>query len=450
MGRGFRHDFSGVRVHTGGRAASSAADVGAEAYTLGKDIVFAEGRYAPTRHEGRRLLAHELAHVVQQSRAPASTAEAGGVGAADHPLEQEATAQSQRVLAGGEGAIAGGASGPALLRQANGSASPSPSPGPRDTHQPDPDLTHPRSRTSSNWGLGEFESRLEPNGDGAPCLLTLSLKLAFDFVDTPAGFPTGGGHNAPGTVTRTRWNGGERAQWRDAFIRAVTSRWSYRYPLAALDNNCLFAMGVCNQALARVEVIPVSPAAGVPTVTVSHATGYRSRASGHGAWLARDDIDSGANARGQVTVEHEFGHMIGLDHSNPACQGTDAGPTDPTHAGDSACYGVTSSQIADIMGQGSIVTPQDYRPFVTEMNFFTGCGWQTVGSAPKPPSWAAANRGFIVGLTVGGVLGSVGGAIAGGFMGGSAGAAVLGGVLGGAAGALVGMLGGAIADSASS
>ena len=62
----FGHDFSGVRVHTDGRAAESAKSVNALAYTVGRDVVFGTGQYAPGTSEGRRLLAHELTHVVQQ------------------------------------------------------------------------------------------------------------------------------------------------------------------------------------------------------------------------------------------------------------------------------------------------------------------------------------------------------------------------------------------------
>jgi hypothetical protein len=62
----FGYDFSQVRVHTDARAAESALDVGAEAYTVGRDVVFGPGRYSPSTSAGRRLLAHELAHVVQQ------------------------------------------------------------------------------------------------------------------------------------------------------------------------------------------------------------------------------------------------------------------------------------------------------------------------------------------------------------------------------------------------
>lgn len=62
----FHHDFGDVRVHTDPAAEGSARTLGAEAYTSGLDIYFAAGKYAPQSSEGRRLLAHELAHTVQQ------------------------------------------------------------------------------------------------------------------------------------------------------------------------------------------------------------------------------------------------------------------------------------------------------------------------------------------------------------------------------------------------
>ncbi|HWT13943.1 MAG TPA: DUF4157 domain-containing protein [Allosphingosinicella sp.] len=62
----FGRDFSAVRVHTDARAEGAARSLGARAYTLGADVAFAAGEYAPAAPEGRRLIAHELAHVVQQ------------------------------------------------------------------------------------------------------------------------------------------------------------------------------------------------------------------------------------------------------------------------------------------------------------------------------------------------------------------------------------------------
>lgn len=64
------HDFSRVRVHSGASAEQSARDVAAAAYTVGHHVVFGRSRFAPQTQEGRRLIAHELTHVVQQSRSP--------------------------------------------------------------------------------------------------------------------------------------------------------------------------------------------------------------------------------------------------------------------------------------------------------------------------------------------------------------------------------------------
>ncbi len=63
----FGEDFSRVRVHTDAKAAESAQDVKARAYTAGQDVVFGEKQYAPRTREGRWLLAHEFAHVIQQN-----------------------------------------------------------------------------------------------------------------------------------------------------------------------------------------------------------------------------------------------------------------------------------------------------------------------------------------------------------------------------------------------
>ncbi|MCC7576584.1 MAG: DUF4157 domain-containing protein [Methanomethylovorans sp.] len=66
----FGHDFSNVRVYSKGQAATSAEAVNAHAYTVGQSIVFANGKYEPGTDAGKQLIAHELAHVVQQTGHP--------------------------------------------------------------------------------------------------------------------------------------------------------------------------------------------------------------------------------------------------------------------------------------------------------------------------------------------------------------------------------------------
>jgi len=63
----FRHDFSGVRVHSGPAAEQSAQELSALAYTVDHNIVFGAGQFNPDAQAGRRLIAHELTHVVQQT-----------------------------------------------------------------------------------------------------------------------------------------------------------------------------------------------------------------------------------------------------------------------------------------------------------------------------------------------------------------------------------------------
>ena len=65
----FGRDFSLVRIHTDGQAAESTRAVNALAYTVGNHVVFGAGKYSPSGDDGRRLLAHELAHVTQAGAA---------------------------------------------------------------------------------------------------------------------------------------------------------------------------------------------------------------------------------------------------------------------------------------------------------------------------------------------------------------------------------------------
>jgi hypothetical protein len=101
----FGHDFSGVRVHTDPGAAESARAVNALAYTKGNEIVMASEQYSPTTLAGRKLLAHELSHVLQQEAArsvplPAQSKLpniANFIGRADDPLEQQADRMAEQV-----------------------------------------------------------------------------------------------------------------------------------------------------------------------------------------------------------------------------------------------------------------------------------------------------------------------------------------------------------------
>ncbi|HEX3151310.1 MAG TPA: DUF4157 domain-containing protein, partial [Gemmataceae bacterium] len=91
----FGHNFSHVRVHTDAKAMASAQAVNALAYTVGGNVVFGGGQYAPETTQGKRLLAHELTHVVQQSDSGVRSGELA-LGEATSLQEREAESISAR------------------------------------------------------------------------------------------------------------------------------------------------------------------------------------------------------------------------------------------------------------------------------------------------------------------------------------------------------------------
>jgi hypothetical protein len=135
LGARFRHDFSGVRVHTDAATAAQARALHASAFTVGHRIGFAEGRYRPDEPAGALLLAHELAHVVQSrvarqpSSRPALASESGSPSPDNRATEAQADRMARTALSGGivtEPAIA--AHGVRLQREATSATPPSPVP----------------------------------------------------------------------------------------------------------------------------------------------------------------------------------------------------------------------------------------------------------------------------------------------------------------------------------
>ncbi|GAA0261764.1 DUF4157 domain-containing protein [Saccharothrix mutabilis subsp. mutabilis] len=97
----FGADFSGVRVHTDAAAGESARSVNAQAYTVGDNIVFQDGKYDPSSDAGKHMLAHELTHVVQQRNGPVDGTDAGGGVKVSDPsdrFEREASANADRLM----------------------------------------------------------------------------------------------------------------------------------------------------------------------------------------------------------------------------------------------------------------------------------------------------------------------------------------------------------------
>lgn len=100
----FHHDFSGVRIHADTAAARSAAEVNAYAYTAGRQVVFGQDHFSPHTPQGASLLAHELAHVVQNDRGGIPSRE---ISQPHDAPEQEADRAAAQVLSGGSARVEG-------------------------------------------------------------------------------------------------------------------------------------------------------------------------------------------------------------------------------------------------------------------------------------------------------------------------------------------------------
>jgi len=102
MESSFGQDFSDVRVHTDGQASKSAESVGANAYTVGNDIVFRSGHFDAASPTGQRTIAHELSHVVQQRSGPVDPGD---------KFERAADATADQVVSGASAPAAASAGG---------------------------------------------------------------------------------------------------------------------------------------------------------------------------------------------------------------------------------------------------------------------------------------------------------------------------------------------------
>jgi hypothetical protein len=182
----FGHEFGRVRVHTDRRAAESARAVSARAYTVGTHIVFGEGEYRPDTPDGRRLLAHELVHVLQQHGS--REVREASVGPVDGPAEREAALIAGRVASGGAaGGIGHTVPVATLQRQPDDS---DPAPGPAQTP---PALWDPARR--GTFSIVFASPKAVPRDcdgyaiSGAGAALLSSCGHIQHFCTTPASYP---------------------------------------------------------------------------------------------------------------------------------------------------------------------------------------------------------------------------------------------------------------------
>ena len=153
----FGHDFSKVRIHADDLASQSAQSVNALAYTVGNNIAFRSGLYAPSSSEGRRLLAHELTHVVQQDHLLSVRASEVAVGASDSPFEGKADLMAMRLSRGECPIVQVGDTESVLQRSvACGDKCPPREPGERSRTQAAPLVVSALEAPEYGWRIGPF------------------------------------------------------------------------------------------------------------------------------------------------------------------------------------------------------------------------------------------------------------------------------------------------------
>lgn len=433
MQRRIGHDFSDVRVHADAGAAASARAVGAQAYTVGSDIVFGDGRYRPETRDGARLLAHELAHVAQQRGAPKPSARDGlRMTAPGDASEREADRVAEGALAHSAPVPSLTPQTPVLARQSDESpdtdgneAAEKPfvvPPNPYAEGVPPPaehalgDITY---GSSGRFAATVLRHDAFASKGARPCALVATMRIKFVQTD-PA-----------------EWPAGRFEKWLTEASRVISERWSLRYLLAA-QGECDEAEP-CRRSTVVVHMQPVdTDQHHIVNVRYRKPAGARSDAlNWHEPDVRRRDDDM---RTAQTTANHEFGHLLGLPHvagSSQECQ--DARADDPANPEPRICYGRGREERAGVMGAGDIVRVADYAPFIGPMRMATGCAWRVEGA----DSEVSGSSGLIAGLILGGLAGGVGGAVLGSLLGPAG--AVIGGLIGAGIGALIG---GAIGDAA--
>jgi hypothetical protein len=155
MESGFGHDFSRVRVHADGDAARSAHALGARAYTVDEDVVFGAGAYDPHSAPGRRRIAHELAHVAQQDRAPAPARTLSTSGDAD---ERAADAAAAQVVSGHPAHVERGSAHALVAREEGWSIDPTGGPQPTTNVLQEFDVDKPKG--GKPWDLDRLTKQI--------------------------------------------------------------------------------------------------------------------------------------------------------------------------------------------------------------------------------------------------------------------------------------------------
>ncbi len=377
----FGHDFSSVRIHSDAAAAQSARMVNARAYTAGSNIVFESGQYDPVSSTGRSLLAHELTHVVQQGRGAVESQSAGegltlgepgdaweqqaelagrnlGVSHHDTLATPDGSLRLQRAPADTANTPGTGTAQPANTAQTATAPAAQPAAAPVRPQNPQPIENFVYQSTDA---MGMFDAAL----DRSACLLTITKKLKFEFIDNPPVQTWGTGFGP--------WPRGKAEHFQSTFLQQASEEWSGKHALVP-QNPC--PAESCPSVRVQVQAVAVqsgqhtsltvgylSPGGMPPPPMGVEQTGQAGRL--HSGEIEPRTVDGST----QLVSAHEFGHTLGLSHSNIAHCGS-------SNHNNPHCY-----DPYDIMGKGSVVSENDYAPFAAVLARFNSCSWKAITEA---------------------------------------------------------------------
>ncbi|MBT6456379.1 MAG: DUF4157 domain-containing protein [Gammaproteobacteria bacterium] len=388
------HDFSRVRLHTDAKAAQSATDVNARAYTVGNHISFANGLYNPASSQGKKLLAHELVHVMQQSQntvqrdyAVPSVNNFDPVISNLTPAEIRAAINFNRIRYYDRGELR-------LLRDVLGLS--------RTPTVIDSDFVQAVANYQHEFGLSGVDGKL---GTDSAAALTRELRAE---GETNAGTEMSIRNRADetknninsGTQTgafdarlshkkarlslnmRVKFNfsgawpsNARKRTWSRDFERRVESRWSWKLLMKRQQRRHRKYLRYYGT---KVNVFNSNTNPHYQ-INVRWATSFMGSSVNVGSNVATlDALDTNTrnfnNTFGGVTrrttqrpVEHEFGHMMGLPHIE--CNSNNAN-----------CYGTSHGRnnAGNVMGMGSSVTPSNAAPFQTAIKGITSLNWDAI------------------------------------------------------------------------
>ena len=282
----FGHDLGNVRLHTGSQAAKSAQAVNASAYTVGSDVVFGAG----SGPHQKPLLAHELAHVVQQNGEPGAALATEAA-----PLEAEAERASAAISGGSKSAAVHASSAPRISRQ--------------------PVLVAPAVPPALSFLTPQDITKLQGfgNADYQASLDTLDKMLRITGDVTQDGLPR--------QFVSTRQSSGELRTFLD-FVRNPDVRHLKVVPSASGGRSPDFYYRHASGAEARVEAVNITAAAKSTRATFDPATGARNIPRQGGSVVNTvEDIDTVAKLREAIRVKVKAGSQLSAQNPNTQAGG---------------------------------------------------------------------------------------------------------------------------------